>query len=213
MSNNSLQFRTPKGVAVYPRLKDPDTKFHDEGQYKADLKVPADVAKPFIDKWREQYKTWTKKALNKKPDRSDRNAFYYFETDEDGDETGFVIFKLRVKNKITKRGDLWDRRPAQFDAKGKPIASPKNVGGGTTMIVAGEVYLWETPSGGKGMSLQPEGIQILDLKEFTGGKSADDFGFGAEDGFEDDGEDTPFGDETGDDDDDYVNSDEDPDDY
>lgn len=205
---DKLSFRTPKGVAVYPRLKTPDTKFDDNGQYKADLRLPEAVAAAFVEKYRGVYKDWTGKALPKKPERDNRNAFYYYETDEDGEETGNVVLKLRVKNKITKKGDLWDRRPAQFDAKGKPIAGAKNVGGGTVMLVAGEVYLWETPSGGKGMSLQPEAVQLIDLKEFSGQKSAGEFGFGQEDGYTDDGDDDDhgFGDES--DDGDYVPSDE-----
>ncbi len=211
--SDKIQFQTPKGVAVYPRLKTPDTKFDDNGQYKADLKVSADVAKPFITKFRQVYKDHVGSVLPKKPDRSSKTAFYYFELDDEGEETGDVIFKLRVKNKITRKGDLWDRRPAQFDAKGSPISDPKNVGGGSTLLVAGEVYLWQNPSGGKGMSLQPEAIQILDLKEFiAGGKSAGDFGFGSEEGFTDDSS-HGFGDETCEDKQDTVPADEDDDDY
>ena len=213
---DKINFRTPKGTAIYPRLKTPDTKFDENGSYKCDLKVPMDVAESFIKNMSAIYRDHTGKAHPKRPDRDNRNAFFYIETDEDGEETGNVVFKLRVKNKVTRKGDLWDRRPAQFDAKGKPIGDPKNVGGGSTLIVAGEVYLWQNSSGGKGMSLQPEAVQIIDLKEFSGFKSASEYGFGEEDGFTaDDADKHDFDDESGDDDSgsDYVPADEDDDDY
>lgn len=210
---DKITFTTPKGIAVYPRLKSPDTKYDDNGVYKADLKMPLETAKPLIDKLTKMFKDHTGRSHPKNPERDNRKAFYYMELDDNDDETGNVVFKLRVKNKITKKGDLWDRRPAQFDARGKAIVNPLNVGGGTEMRVSFEVYLWSNPDG-KGMSLQPEAVQIIELVEFTGNnKSADNYGFGEEDGFSADDDDHGFSDETDDSGDDYVSADEDDDDY
>lgn len=214
---DKITMTTPRGIAVYPRLDRPDTKFDENGTYKADLRVPADRADALIKKLSKIYRDHTGKVHPKHPERDNKNAFYYIETDEDGEETGNVVFKLRVKNKITRKGELWDRRPAQFDARGKPIRNPKRVGGGSELIVSFEVYLWQTPTGGKGMSLQPEAVQIISLEEYDGTKSADSYGFGAvEDGdyVADDDDDTGngFTDQSGDYDDEYVPSSEDDED-
>ena len=37
MSSNNNRFTTPKGLAQYPALKTPDTKFNPEGDYKVNL--------------------------------------------------------------------------------------------------------------------------------------------------------------------------------
>ena len=211
---DKITFTTPRGTAIYPRLKTPDTKFDENGQYKSDLKMPMDVAAPLIEKLKKIYRDHTGKAHPKSPERDNRNAFFYIETDDEGEETGNVVFKLRVKNKITKKGDLWDRRPAQFDARGRPLANPKNIGGGSELKVSFEVYCWQTPTGGKGMSLQPEAVQIINLLEFNGQRDASAYGFGEEDdGYAaDDDDDHGFSDES-DGDQDYVPADEDDDDY
>ena len=212
--SDKITLTTPKGIAVYPRLDKPDTKFNDNGTYKTDLKISAKDAKPLLDKLTAMYKDWVGKAHPKNPDQSNRNAFYFMALDDQGNETGDIILKLRVTNKITKKGDLWDRRPAQFDAKGTPIAKHKAVSGGSTLKVSFEVYQYQLPTGAKGMSLQPEAVQIIDLIEWNGNKDAGGYGFGQEDGYSDDT--AGFSDESdGGGDDDYVPSDEssDGDDY
>lgn len=197
---DKITLNTPRGIAVYPRLNAPDTKFDDLGQYKSDLRVARDAAQPLMDKLHKLFKDWTGKAHPKNPEKDNKNAVYYIETDEDGNETGFVVFKLRVKNKLTKKGELWDRRPAQFNAKGKAIETPKKVGGGSELIVSFEVYCWQNPAGTKGMSLQPEAVQILKLVEFSSQKDASAYGFAAQEGDDDadeDDDDNGFTDQSG----------------
>ena len=180
---NKLTLTTPKGFAVYPRLDRPDTKYNDNGQYKCDLSMSPEAAKPLIDKIHKLYKEWTTKNHPKNPGRDNRNALYYMAVDDNDDLTGDVVFKLRVTNKITKKGDLWDRQPAQFDAKGQPITKAKAVSSGSELKVSFEVYQYQLQDGKKGMSLQPEAVQIINLVEWAGTKSASAFGFGEEAGY------------------------------
>lgn len=163
------------GKAVYPRLSTPDTKFDDLGQYKADISVPMAEAEEVMDILSAAFKAHTGKA----PKKSE-NTMWDFETDEEGNETGNVIFKCRVKNKLRKRdGQLWDRKPKLFDAALKPI--DVNPFGGSTIVVSAEVYGWDTGSK-KGVSLQPLGVQVLEL--VTGsGPSASSMGFKAQEGY------------------------------
>lgn len=167
---------TPLGTAVYPRLKTPDTKFDELGIYKADVAVPLAAAEELIAELTAIFKKHTGKA----PKRTD-NPMFAFEVDSEGEETGNVIFKCRVKNKMNSRtGELWDRRPKQFDAGLKPIDT--NPWGGTKMIVSFDVHEWEY--GGKsGVSLQPIGVQIIDLKTGTGGADPSAMGFAQQEGY------------------------------
>lgn len=166
---------TPPGIAVYPRLKTPDTKFDDLGIYKADVAVPLAEAEPLMEILAADFKKHTGKAPKKA-----ENTMWLMEVDDTGEETGNVVFKLRIKNRLSKKtGELWDRRPKQFDAGLKPI--DVNPWGGSKMVVSFDVYAWD--AGGKmGVSLQPVGVQILEL--VTGdGPSAGSFGFGAQEGY------------------------------
>ena len=174
MANNEPISIGP-GKAVYPRLAQPDTKFDELGQYKADVSVPLADAEPIMEILSNVFKAHTGKA----PKKAD-NTMWYFETNEDGDETGNVVFKCRVKNKLRKRdGQLWDRKPKLFDAALKPI--DVNPFGGSTYIVSAEVYAWEAGAK-KGISLQPLGVQVLELVSGSG-PSASSMGFKAQEGF------------------------------
>lgn len=177
MANNSPRFTTPKGKAVFPHLGRPDTKFHDLGIYKADILVPVEEAKDLMDKLCAFYKNETGAAANKFD-----NTMFKLDVDEDGEPTGNVMFKLRVKNRMTKAGDLWDRKPKMFDAQLTPCPQA-NPYGGTEMAVNFEAYAWN--AGGKqGVSLQPVAIQITNLVDGkSGGGDAGGFGFEATDGF------------------------------
>ena len=167
---------SPKGIAVYPRLNMPDTKFDELGAYKADIAVPFEEAKPLMDKLQAIWKAHTGKPAN-----ATSNTMWAKETDkETGEETGRVVFKMRVKNRLTKKGQVWDRQPKVFDAAGNRVMDIPNIGGGSTLKVFFEVYEWN--AGGKmGVSLQPMKVQLLDLQEFVGGDDASPFD--AEEGF------------------------------
>ena len=41
---------TPTGVAVYPHLKRPDTKFNPDGDYSVKLRLPAEDAESLVEK-------------------------------------------------------------------------------------------------------------------------------------------------------------------
>ena len=175
MSTKNPRFHTPKGRAVYPRLSRPDTKFHDLGIYKADIMVPVSECRELLNTLTAFHKSHVGQAPNKID-----NPMWKLELDEDGEQTGEVIFKLRVKNRLGRDGEVWDRKPKMFDASLAPCpdAVPK---GGSEFIVNFEAYAWDA-GGKKGVSLQPVAVQIITLVSGDEG-SADGFGFKATDGF------------------------------
>lgn len=168
----------PKGVAVFPALYRPDTKFDELGAYKANTRVPLAEAEPTIKKLQAIAKSWTGKAMPKA-----KNPMFEMEVDkETGEETGFVIFKASVKNRTGKEGKLWDRRPLLIDAKKNKLPSDTNPWGGTVYRVKCEIYCSEF-GGKRSVSLQPLVVQIIELKSGTGSEpDLDDFD--EEDGYE-----------------------------
>ena len=178
-----VTFTTPKGTAVFPALTRPDTKFDELGIYKADIRIPSQEATTIIKRIEDAYRAHIGKAHPKNPESGNKNALYYVERDEEGNTTGNVVLKIRVKNKLKKDGELWDRKPKLFDAKLKPITERIAVWGGTEMKVSVELYAWINGAT-KGILLQPKAVQIIKL--VTGGSSSADagsFGFGEEEGF------------------------------
>lgn len=167
---------TPKGVAIWPKLTSPDTKFNPLGVYQVDLAVPFEEAEGFMKKLAAIHKDHTGKVPAKA-----ENTMWKMEIDEEtGDETGRVIFKCKIKNIQRKDGTVWDRKPVLWDAKGNRIQNV-NMGSGTVMRLKISVYAWMA-SGKKGVSLQPLQVQVIELKEFTGG--GESFAFDVvEDGF------------------------------
>ena len=166
----------PLGRAIYPSLKRPDTKFHELGIYKCNISVPLQEATDAMETLSQIHK----KHVGKVPAKAE-NTMWKMEIDEEtGEETGNVIFKCSVKNVQRRNGEVWDRRPKQFDAKMNPVDLDPL--GGSEIYISASVYEWSA-GGKKGVSLQPLAVQIINLVE-RGGADAESFGFAAKEGFE-----------------------------
>lgn len=177
------RFTTPKGTAQYPYLTKPDTKFNPEGEYKVKLEIDAADAGELISFLDEQVEL-SVAAAKKDP----KNAGKKIKTGDApysvNEETGKASFNFKLKAKVTtKSGETFEQRPAIFDAKGKPITDV-NIGGGSKIKVAYEVVPFYTALVGASISLRMKAVQVIDLVEFSGGASAEGYGFGEEEGYE-----------------------------
>lgn len=229
------RMKTPRGVLKWPRLAEPDygsPQFPDEdGSYNT--RIVFDGQDPAFQKFRKRlmaahavavengeasFKDLPvahRKRLKSIDIREPFTEVYDPDTEE---PTGEYEMRVRMKaSGVTKsgprKGRKWTRKPVIFDAKGKQMLRVPDIWGGTTAIVA-----FSFPTGGYfsngngmcGLSLQLEAVQIIDLVT-AGERSADDYGFGEEDGYEhddddaakpeqedDEDDDDEFGDETGD---------------
>jgi hypothetical protein len=92
--------------------------------------------------------------------------------------TGKVKFNFKRKQE-TARGGVKDG-PLVVDSKKNLWPTDMLIGNGSSIKVAFSPWKWEGPSG-KGMSLELESVQVLDLVSFTKGDVAD--AFGEEDGY------------------------------
>ena len=175
------RFVSPKGIASYPYLTKPDTKFNHEGEYKVSLIVAGDAASKTIDFLTEQHEVAVAKAKKEHAGKRVKESELPFIENDDGT----VTFKFKLKAKVTpKNGDPFEQKPALFDAKGKPLTGEPKVGGGSVVKVSYEVVPYYTAIAGAGVSLRLKAVQIIELKEYSGGGNAESYGFGEEDGFE-----------------------------
>lgn len=121
---------TPKGVAIWPKLNEPDTKYKAEGVYEVKLAFDANdpALEPIRKKidetieaaYQEQVDKLTeqgKKGLIAKLKKAD-SPIKVEEDEETGEETGRVIlkFKMQASGISKKTGKPWKRKPDIFNA-------------------------------------------------------------------------------------------------
>lgn len=101
--------------------------------------------------------------------------------DEKGDETDLWKFSFNRKTATHKGTPL--PPPVVQDAKGKPWPADKLIGNGSTGKIAFTHYAWDSPEGGKGISLQLEAVRVISFQPYVPPDHAAAFG-DAEEGYE-----------------------------
>jgi hypothetical protein len=196
-----IKVSSPVGIAVYPKLTTPDTKFKAEGEYTCRLRVAADKAAPFVAKidaaYNENLET-TKAALQAAIESAEgtekgkaKKALAAFKPadkpykealDAEGDPTGEVEFNFKLKAKVTERktGKVRERRPTIVDSAGT-VLDPDglSIWGGSKVQVGGYLVPFNTAIG-CGISLRLAQVRIIKL--VSGGDEQFDY----EDGDEED---------------------------
>jgi hypothetical protein len=169
---------TPKGVAVYPRLNKPDTKFDAEGVYKVDLRL--DPCDPGVDEFVAKVEAFA--AENNLTGK--KNGIKH-EAADNGEPTGMLLVHFKVK---ATWPDGTSRKPAVVDAGKTELTA--NVGGGSIIRISGEMSTYEGFGGG--ISLSPKAVQVLELKTWNAGvDDFDDESVPSDDMPSDDGDDEP----------------------
>jgi hypothetical protein len=183
----AMELAQAKFAAVQEEIGDDSNVFFDEDEY--DAKVA-------------ELKKAGKLALIKKLKCITLVEPMPAEIDEEGDETGKVMIKAKMKasgvyKKGPKTGQRWERKPNIFNAQGVQLKNPPQIGGGSVVKMNIELNPYYAASDGKvGCSFRLEAVQLLTLVQF-GARDASAFGFGAEEGDEIDDNQGGFSDETG----------------
>jgi hypothetical protein len=174
------RWTTPAGVAVWPKLIEPSTKFSAEGVYELSIRYEDDaVAKQVAAKIREfasagydyHCKEQGKAKLKVAP-------LPFGETEE-----GKLLLRTKLKARVTKKdGTFFEQRPSIFDSRGRPLtgADIPRIGGGSIVKACVEVFDYYTASIGAGLSLRLRGVQLITLVEYGEGGDASSMGFTTE---------------------------------
>lgn len=178
---------TPAGIAVYPHLNDPDFEYKKEhGEFHCKLAfdaaseeaiaLMAQVDEACEAAW-DEHRAELKGAKLKNVKRA--SPPYAMEQDEEGDETGRVLFKFKTAAGGKGKRGPWKRKVDLFDSQLSPTEA--NVGGGSVLRVKAELMGYNSPAVGIGVSMKLQAVQIIELKEYSGGSGSS--GFEATEGF------------------------------
>ena len=165
---------TETGVALYPWLTKPDTKFNEDGEYKVNLVLSKENAAPIIQVIKNVHEENYKQVLkaSKKKTMKQANPPFSEQLDDDGNPTGNIIFKFKSKAAY---------KPAIFDAKQNPLVDPA-IWGGSEIKVNAVLYPYNSPMSGVGVSLKLRAVQVIRLVE--GSEGAGRFGFDETSGYD-----------------------------
>lgn len=198
------EFTSPKGSLKYPKLDAPDYGTKDypcpEGRYATKLVLKADApeTKAFIAKLMPHYEEAMAEAdqkfkelkveTRKKLKEVTRNDLFTTLYDKDTEEpTGEIEFNFKmpasgIANKGKDNERKWTAKPAVYDAKGKLMVKVPEIWSGSLGRVSFEVRpYFINGTAAAGLSLKLKAAQIIELRQ-GGPRSADSFGFEAEEG-------------------------------
>lgn len=183
------RYTTPAGIASWPKVRTPDTKFNADGTFSVKLLLDPnkdaaflqkldDMADAALEAMQREHKKFSKVMTLVAP--------YAPELDKDGNETGKVVVNFTspaiIRNK--EKTKEWKMSIAVFDAQLTPLPGDKDIGGGSTVKVSFESWpYFNAKDKEAGITRRLIGVQVLELKEWGGNRDASDFGFEAEDGF------------------------------
>jgi hypothetical protein len=198
-----IKIVTPVGVAVFPRLGTPDTKFNALGVYSTRFRLSPEEAQPLMDQVDALQQTMFDAEVKRLNDAGEKakakklklvaDKPYKPALDKEGDETGEIEFnfKLVAQYKDRTSGTMKARSPKVVDSKGKTIDGGR-VWGGSKIKIGGYLVPFSTAIG-VGVSLKLAQVMVLEL--VSGGGDSFDFG-NNEGGYEAEEEEPSIGDNT-----------------
>ena len=187
---NVVKGTTPIGIAVYPKLTEPDYKWKTEGEYGLKIRLSETDALPIIELMEKlvdaeytKAEATCKNKLEKSKLKRVEDLPCKEELDDDATPTGYYLLNVKMKaSGVSKKtGKTWKRTPALFDSVGRPITNTGTlqIWSGSEVRVAYTLEAFSTALG-IGCSCRLEAVQIIKLVSGSQ-KDATGYGFDAED--------------------------------
>ena len=159
---------TPKGIAKWPYINEPDTEFNSDGLFHTKLickKTDSVKIKKAIDDMIAQE---VKKQHDHSPDKAIKKSLPYT---EEGDD---IIFNFKMKAKGTRKSDgkPFTQEPNVLNADLTPFDKSQKIWGDSILKITFEPYAWNM-SIGIGCTLRIKSVQVLEL---VTGKLSDTLG-------------------------------------
>jgi len=166
--NKPLILTTPKGIAKWPYLIEPDIEFNPDGLFHTKLSCKksesVNIKKAIDDMIAQEIK----KQHDSSPDKPIKKSLPYT---EEGEE---IIFNFKMKAKGTRKSDgkLFTQEPNIVNADLTPFNKDQKIWGDSILKITFEPYAWNMPVG-IGCTLRIKTVQVLEL---VTGKLSDTLG-------------------------------------
>jgi len=175
-----IRHTTPEGIASYPWLNKPDTKFDPDGVYKCNILIESDKAKSVIsaiDKAYDQNVINVKEETGKSKIKPADKPYVIGSKDDPIVAPGQVMFKVKCKAKIKDT----EVRPHVVDSKGTQLVGT-DIYGGSKVRVCMDLVPYYVSTTGAGITLRLIGVQVLELQDAPA-PDLSTMGFKEEEGF------------------------------
>lgn len=175
---NMKTITTPAGTARYCYLTNPSMGEYDGeyGLYRAELILSEEDWNALKNTLKPDYENAYQEEC-KKAGKDLKKADTPFKIDEEGNH--YVKVKMKGGGK-RRDGSEYKLSVARFDAQGQPIKDETVIGGGSRIKLGLRARFWHVPAIGFGVTLEPQGVQVLELAAVGTSEKASSFGFTAE---------------------------------
>ena len=172
-------FTTPVGELVYPWLTRADTRYDPDGVFQTKLLLPFEGAQELIARLEGVLNDFVGTLDVAKQKQYTAAPVFEPELDEEGEETGNVLIKFKLKNKITpKEGNPFEQTPVLVLAEdGSAVTAP--IYGGTMARLKGQIVPYTNAMNkAVGVTLRLRSVQVHELVSggSDGGAFWSDFG-------------------------------------
>lgn len=159
-----------KGKSVWAKVYEPDTRFNEDGEYSIQVVMPEEEAAQVCEQLEALIDAEFDKVVKDKPQAKatlSKRPITEPEMDQDGNATGNVVFKSKLKAKIRgKNGQTYKQKVNVVDAKRNPMMGDQLIGNGSVVKIAVEPVTYYMPSSKTvGVSLRLKALQVIDLVE------------------------------------------------
>jgi len=159
-----------KGKSVWAKVYEPDTRFNEDGEYSIQVVMPEEEAAQVCEQLEALIDVEFDKVVKDKPQAKatlSKRPITEPEMDQDGNATGSVVFKSKLKAKIKgKNGQTYKQKVNVVDAKRNPMMGEQLIGNGSVVKIAVEPVTYYMPSSKTvGVSLRLKALQVIDLVE------------------------------------------------
>ncbi len=162
-------FTTPVGELVYPWVTKADVRYEPDGVYQTKLLLPFEGAQELIATLEGVLNGFIETLDVAKQASYNAAPVYEEEVDEEGQETGNILIKFKLKALVTPReGDPFTQAPVIIYAQdGSKVEEP--VYGGTIARLKGQIVPY-TNAAAKvaGVTLRLRAVQVHELVTGTG---------------------------------------------
>ena len=157
-------FLTPVGELVFPWVTRADTRYDPDGLFQTKIKMPLENAQDLIARLEKSVDEFLAQMEPKDAAKYTPAPVFEEEVDEEGSKTGMVMFKCKLKKKVTPAdGDAFEQTVRVVMAEdGSAVQAP--VYGGTMARIKGQIVPYRVAATKLvGVTLRMRAVQVHEL--------------------------------------------------